>query len=68
MAHDKQRRAAPRCEAPPGGQRKVIDHERVIGIRDGPMEAVAVYEVRDGLIRNVWFFFPAQHLPPARGS
>jgi hypothetical protein len=40
---------------------KVIDHERVIGIRDEPMEAVVVYEVRDGVIRNVWFFFPAQH-------
>jgi hypothetical protein len=47
---------------------KVIDHERVIGIRDESMEAVAVYEVRDSLIRNVWFFFPAQHFPPAQGS
>ena len=37
---------------------KVIDHERIVGIRDVPIEAVAVYEVRDGLIRTVWFFYP----------
>jgi hypothetical protein len=38
---------------------KVIDHERVVGIEAGPIEAVAVYQVADGLIRNVWFFYPA---------
>jgi hypothetical protein len=33
---------------------RVLDHERVSG--DGePFEAVAIYEVRDGLIRKVWF-------------
>ena len=37
---------------------KVIDHERIVGIRDVPIEAVAVYEVTDGLIRTVWFFYP----------
>jgi hypothetical protein len=42
---------------------KVIDHERVVGIRDTPVEAVAVYEVVDGLIRTVWFFYPDD--PPA---
>jgi hypothetical protein len=32
----------------------VLDHERITG--DGePFEAVAIYEVRDGLIRKVWF-------------
>lgn len=37
---------------------KVIDHERIWGVRDGPFEVVAVYEVRDALIRTVWFFAP----------
>ena len=35
---------------------KVIDHERVVGIKEQPIEAVAVYEVTDGLIGTVWFF------------
>ena len=30
---------------------KFINHERVIGIRDEPMEAVAVYEVRPAPVR-----------------
>ncbi len=42
---------------------KVIDHERVVGIRDTPLEALAVYEVADGLIRAVWFFYPAEPFP-----
>ena len=37
---------------------KVIDHERIVGIRDVPIEAVAVYEVAEGLIRRAWFFYP----------
>jgi hypothetical protein len=37
---------------------KVIDHERVVGIQDHAIEAVAVYEVVDGLIETVWFFYP----------
>ena len=37
---------------------KVIDHERVCGIREQPVEVVAVYEIADGLIRTVWFFAP----------
>jgi hypothetical protein len=37
---------------------KVIDHERVVGIKDTPIEAVAVYEVEGGLIGKVWFFYP----------
>ena len=37
---------------------KVIDHERIRGITDGLVEAVAVYEVVDGLIETVWFFYP----------
>ena len=35
---------------------KVIDHERVYGVRDAPFDAVVVYEIVDGLIRTVWFF------------
>jgi hypothetical protein len=34
---------------------KVIDHERVTGIRDEPIEVAAAYEVRDGLIVKAWF-------------
>lgn len=34
---------------------KVADHERISGIRSSPIEGIAVYEVIDGLIRNVWF-------------
>jgi len=37
---------------------KVVDHERVFGVKDQPFEAVAVYEVIDGRIRTVWFFSP----------
>lgn len=37
---------------------KVIDHERIWGVRDDPFEVVAVYGVRDALIRTVWFFAP----------
>jgi hypothetical protein len=35
---------------------KVIDHERVRGIREQPVEAVAVYEIASDLIQTVWFF------------
>jgi hypothetical protein len=37
---------------------KVIDHERVSGIEDRPIEMIAVYEVSNGLIDCVWFFKP----------
>jgi hypothetical protein len=46
---------------------KVIDHERVVGIKDVPIEAVAVYEVVDGLIRTVWFFYPDEPFPLPKG-
>jgi hypothetical protein len=42
---------------------KVIDHERVRGIRETPLEAVAVYEVAGGVIRTVWFFYPGEPFP-----
>ena len=35
---------------------KVIDHERVRGIRQHPIEALAIYEVSSDLIQPVWFF------------
>lgn len=35
---------------------KVVDHERISGVKDQPFEAAAVYEVIDGRIRTVWFF------------
>lgn len=38
---------------------KVIDHEYVTGLGQQPFEVVAVYEVNDGLITTVWFFYPS---------
>ncbi len=37
---------------------KVIDHERIHGLGEQPTEVVAVYQVNDGAIANVWFFYP----------
>jgi hypothetical protein len=38
----------------------VVDHERVTGTPDGrPLESVGIFEVRDSLIRRVWFIPPA---------
>jgi len=34
---------------------KVIDHERIWGIRDSPVEVAAIYEVVGGLIERAWF-------------
>ena len=48
---------------------KVIDHERVRGIQEHPIEAVAVYEVVSGLIETVWFYYPAEPFPiPKEGK
>ena len=35
---------------------KVIDHERITGVRDEPFEVAVAYEVVDGLIRATWAF------------
>jgi hypothetical protein len=35
---------------------KVIDHERIFGVQDSPMEIAAVYEVIEDRIARVWFF------------
>ncbi len=37
---------------------KVVDHEKIHGVRDAPFEAIAVYEVSAGLIARAWFFAP----------
>jgi hypothetical protein len=47
---------------------KVIDHERVRGISEHPLEAVAVYEVVSGLIANVWFFYSGEPFPLPKQS
>src|SRR5258708_14541348 len=44
---------------------KVIDHER--GIREQPLEAVAVYEVASNLIQAVWLFYPDEPFPASKG-
>lgn len=33
---------------------KVIDHERIVGVGDRPLEMAVVYEVVDGLILRTW--------------
>ncbi|MBB3175666.1 hypothetical protein [Variovorax sp. Sphag1AA] len=38
---------------------KVVDHERVFGLREQPFDVVAVYHVANGLIERVWLF-PAE--------
>jgi hypothetical protein len=35
---------------------RVIDHERVVGVRDEPMELAVAYDVEDGLIVRVHVF------------
>ena len=35
---------------------KVVDHERVFGLRPEPFEVVAVYEVNNERIERVWLF------------
>jgi hypothetical protein len=47
---------------------KVIDHERVTGIRETPLEALAIYDVSGGLITSVWFFYPAEPFPTGASS
>ncbi len=41
----------------------MIDHERIQGIREQPVEALAVYEVASELIERVRFFYPAEPFP-----
>jgi hypothetical protein len=38
---------------------KVIDHERISGVRERPFDVAAVYEVANDLIRTAWFFAAA---------
>ena len=34
----------------------VVDHERVVGLKDEVVEAIAVYRVDGGRIMTVWFY------------
>lgn len=36
---------------------KVFDHELIHGLAEQPLENMAVFEVRDGLIQSAWFYF-----------
>lgn len=43
----------------------VVDHERITRERDGyTFDAIASYEVIDGLIRRVWLFEPVTPIHP----
>ena len=45
---------------------KVVDHEVTHGLSPLPMESLVVYEVADGLIQAVWFYWPnARFQPPS---
>lgn len=35
---------------------KVVDHERISGVREQPFEVAVVYEVVNGLIRSTWSY------------
>ncbi len=35
---------------------KVVDHERIVGLEPGEVQAIAVYEVEGEKINKVWFF------------
>lgn len=35
---------------------KVVDHEKVWGVTDYPLEMVAVYSVHNSLINCIWFY------------
>ena len=34
----------------------VVDHERIVGLGEGVVEAIAVYQVVEERIRAVWFY------------
>ncbi|MGU5536780.1 nuclear transport factor 2 family protein [Aeromonas caviae] len=38
---------------------KVFDHEKIHGLSPEPIESVAVFEVKEGLIQTAWFYFPS---------
>ena len=35
---------------------KVFDHELIHGLGEQPLENMAVFEVREGLIQSAWFY------------
>ena len=37
---------------------KIIDHSEVAGlVKDKAIEMASVYEIQDGLIKNLWFIY-----------
>jgi hypothetical protein len=38
---------------------KVFDHELIHGLSPEPIESVAVFEVKEGLIQTAWFYLPS---------
>ena len=38
---------------------KVFYHEKIHGLSPEPIESVAVFEVKEGLIQTAWFYFPS---------
>ncbi|MBX9446827.1 nuclear transport factor 2 family protein [Dickeya chrysanthemi] len=36
---------------------QVFDHEKIYGLSPEPVESIAVFEVKDGLITTAWFYF-----------
>jgi hypothetical protein len=37
---------------------KVIDHERITGVRTTPFEMVVIFEIADNLIQRIWSLSP----------
>ena len=37
---------------------KVVDHERITGVKPAPFEIVVIYEIADNLIQHVWSLSP----------
>jgi hypothetical protein len=35
---------------------KVVDHERITGLKDKPFDVMVVFEIKDGLIQAMWSF------------
>lgn len=43
---------------------KVVDHEITHGLTPQPVESVVIYEVAEGLIQAVWFYWPTARFEP----
>jgi hypothetical protein len=47
---------------------KVVDHEITHGLAPQPIESLVVYEVADGLIQAVWFYWPNARFQPSNDT